>query len=1532
MDLLTRVIADMVNKKAAEENYGVSISNLPPFNYVHFVTSLQIRANIEVFFLGFSDREVTMFTETLPEIENISYRFTVEDAETSRNSGKEDVFRVLIIKRSDIEKISSLRWFPDINLGTIYTQACKTVKQELASDTNAVISAIISAFDRKPVQNVLSFERVIEYLQLLVNINDSRELPKTVKNEYYRLGLFSDSKLDQGACSTKDIVDKILKNHSLVKRIENLEQAERQSITNYYSDSESDEKLPGLILKFYKTKDISLLKDMELSAVESCLKAVKKSGSGTTATRSSVTNTSATAIGAKLVFDGEEDIIDDVIAQISDEVDKVNEKKPSKVPVNTTNAGQIQIPVDPVTIAIAEQLSDDENYGGIIYAEVGTPGDAIADIAKYEHRDFDSEYTKDIFDFFEKYRANSAEPETISTALSEMLAARKNIVPFRKRLQDIPMLQVLSKKELFTRYLSAYEKLLNAINEDLPKIWRATPAKAKLVANTILSLDNVYVVGTENIHSMPTPLNPLYLWKYIRLGEEILCSRGVDELDAVHLSEEDKAFILRKSDDIPDPLSVTLVPESITHGSISLLPLTGRIGCMPVYSSNSQINQSENGKDELTQSIIRYLCLYPHAGMMLKISVIDPPSVEFVVSTLKSLNASREFNISGIEVSVFRTKQASSDWIEISDNSLNEGMLGSAKGKSLGDFKLHIREEVMSYDDVLDEIKHEQHIVVVFDPNEVKIERTPNNNQIHIHPLCVPKVYEYDPYEDSVSIRPSNEGDIFSTYASIIEKLHEQPSYYFHQSAFFRTPLSKGTYHNLLSKGDWIIILDQSLKSWDMSFQTESEKLYYKESEYRSIGIYSENSKKFVLGYDKLVKAIGNFIPDENGLLDVISSVRSLNNDGLLSIVSHSSNKIFDDNHGKGSLGLAIAAIYYKIHHPSSILVGLDTQLARTWLSSRDDDELPDMIGINLEPNGNAKVDLIEVKTYSNSPNSFIIQDQKISGHAVEQVSVLEELVREMFGKTEKITTISRREVLREQVYESLYQSSYDNSKKREFSEAFNSLFAGDCTVNILKNIYYVNFDEEYNGEIEYEGVDAFEGQRYFVTTIGKVLIQQILTHSEEAQYINVSRLDPPSIPEVPYTQDEEPSQPVSSGDNNILTSEEDEGEIPHNSPSTSSIPIENTVQPENIVQSTDYSRLLIDRCATFNQTLRTLDIQAKDVKPEMTLETSRFTRFKVELKPGEKIRNLERNSADIALRMQAMGQIMISPILGTSLIAVDIPFEGGKMVKLLDHLDILDGDKKGFLNVIAGQKADGEFSILDIADAPHLLVSGTTGSGKTVFLYSILVSLLKQFTPDELQLLIVDPKMTDFTYFDEIPQYLYGGHVIVETDEALEALNKINEEDKVERTNILRAARCRDIVEYNAKHPDNKMKRLVVIIDEYADLIQTAEMLGTRRDFERMLVFLAQRVRSLGIHLVVATQRPSANIVTGVLKSNIPYRISFKLPSSTDSMTILDASGAQDLLGKGDMLVAKNSSDIERMQGLFISGDELSVFLSRID
>ena len=1061
------------------------------------------------------------------------------------------------------------------------------------------------------------------------------------------------------------------------------------------------------------------------------------------------------------------------------------------------------------------------------------------------------------------------------------------------------MFPILAHKDVFKAYLNAYEVLLTAINNDFPKILAANAASTiKTIINTIISLDNVFIVGEKNTHALPTPLNPLYLWKYIKLAEEILESKGVEEANENILSDDDKNFIIRKAEDIPDPLSVMLIPSSVNDEVGVFLTLEGRIGTIPIYSTNKQINQSESGIDTLKQSIVRYICLYPHAGMMLKICIIDPPSIELMVLMLKKLNCDREFNISGIELSIYRTKNSSQGWVEINDDSMNDGMLGQYKGKRSLNFKIKISNKKTSYNTIFNDLGNDQHIMIIFDPNEVRTEVVKNDKQIHIHPLCIPKVYQYNPVEEEVVIRPANEGDVFTTYGSIVEKLNEHPSSFSHTSSVFNTPLKRETYDKMLTKSDWLVILDQSLKIWDISLRAASEKLFYKEDDYRSTGIYSKNCKKFVQGYRNIITRLGNFLPKDKGITEIIEAIRSINDDGLLSIVSHSSNKIFDDNHGKGSLGLAITAINYMRKYPNAILVGLDTQLAREWLSGRDDNQLPDLVGIRLD---DKEVDIIEVKTYRDSDNSFYIKNNKISGHAVEQSTILEKLMHEMFGTLERITTVSRREILRQQVYETLFQTQMESSRKHDLSEQLNSLFSGKLVVSIKKQISFIDFENEDSSFEKYHGEGDFEGNTYQLNTIGSKEIQAIVSALD---FVNSAVL---STEDEVGSFDEDNNLDEAMTPNNVLTDE-----------------VENFSDNEDVVEVD--KEVIVEKCNRLNKVLKDYNISALPINPNLVQEATRFTRFKVELKSGETIRSIEKSKADIGIQLEASGEILVNHIRGTKYISVDIPFVGViKPINLLKHLNRLDGNIQK-LNIVAGQMPDGKFELLDIAKAPHLLVAGTTGSGKTIFLYSIMVSLLEQFVKDEIEFLIIDPKRTDFVFFDDLPN-LYGNKVVTDADEALEMLNKINEVDKEERMKMLHTCKSRDINSYNEKNPNNRMKRLVVIIDEYADLIQTAEMQGNRKEFERSLSMLAQKVRSLGIHLIIATQRPSANIVTGVLKANIPYRISFRLPSHTDSQTILDMPGAENLLGTGDMLVV-TESDVKRMQGLFITEDELSEYV----
>lgn len=1515
-NVLTEVITSIANERIQQTNrFGMSIINLPEIDIQYFVENIIIKSRVELFFLGYGKERNKEIEDTIRFKDGINAFFTVEEAEESRNVGEDCVFRIHFIKNSELEKISSLKWYEPINVDLVYKRSCKYAQKKLEG-SNETIKALLQVLGRQDIRAILNFERVLEYLNSLLEAAPSN-LPTEVEQQIYRLGLLMNPGFCTGNPGFDKIKDSIKQNYDAVRRISTLEKKDRQNIAAYSSKNPDNETV-RLILEYYSNPSVELLKKMTLSNVQECLKAVANSGKMPPKKKKAGNNPVSAA--AELMFEEKDELLERFVEEATKKIDaRTDKNKVVSVPVEIDGL-QIDFTVVPTAEKMAEMSVEEEKWGKYIFANVGSPQNAIDDSEKYEQVNFDSAYVDEIRSYLlraAQFEEAKATAENISLAFEKFLELRKKILPYSIRLQDMPMLQVLKESKLFVDYLESYERLIFAIKDGYTSLSELDSIGAKEVISEIVSLDFVYVIGRDNSHAMPTPLNPLYLWKYIKLAQEIIESRGISEGNEGFISEEDQLFILRKAEEIPDPLALVMLPKN-SETSIECLPYAGKIGNIPIYSSAPQISDNKAGMDAVCQNLVRYMCLYPHSSMMLHVSFINPPSVESVVTMLKSLDKNKDFlNFGqvGIDLTIYRTKETSVEWIEIQDKALNEGMLGKIKGKNSNCFYLSIKNKCMSYSEIIEDISKEQHIVVIFDPNERNIEAAKNNRNIHLHPLCVPKVYEYNKMRGEVKVRPANEGGVFSNYAAIIEKLYDQPSAFGHRNVFVNTPLRRETYIELLDKSDWLIILDQNLKSWDISLQSASERLYFKNDDYRAIGVYSKNSSKFSLGYREIIKALGNYSPNDKGIDRIVSETRTINNDGLLSIISHSTNQIFEQNHGKGSLGLALAALKYKRNRPYAVLVGLDTQLAQQWLSEREDGKLPDLIGISFDEkdDSRAKIDLIEVKTYD---DYHIDEEQVISGHAVEQAGILEALMREMFGSNEKITTVSRREILREQVFEYVFASNFSNAvDKQKMCEMLNKLFAGACQIDMSRNIYRVNFECIDSNENNYSDEN---GTDYCLTVIGAKEIQSILTDTSFVK----DKADISVVGNSSSKQKSDSEVKLGSEVAAINLSEEMHNEqVSEERISDGELDIEEDTQKRD-------DNDLHEKCVRLNVVLKSYGINAKPVAEELVQTTNRFTRFKLELKPGETESNLTKRKDDIARELEAAGEIFITRINGTRYIAIDVPFSGKREpLRLSDYMKLLK-TTKGSLNFVAGQEPDGNFRIVDLEEAPHMLVAGTTGSGKSVFLNSVIVSLAETHTHDELEMILVDPKQMEFYFYEGLP-HLRNNKILTDPIEAIEMLERVRTVDVPERIAKIQSSRSKNILQHNEKCSGDKLKHLVIVIDEYSALVNAASLQGkkVRDEFEKNLCTLVFMARAYGIHLIVATQYPTATYVTSALKSNLPFRVAFRLPSHTDSMTILDRTGAEDLLGNGDMLMLSDEG-LTRLQGCFISGDEIIEFV----
>ena len=373
----------------------------------------------------------------------------------------------------------------------------------------------------------------------------------------------------------------------------------------------------------------------------------------------------------------------------------------------------------------------------------------------------------------------------------------------------------------------------------------------------------------------------------------------------------------------------------------------------------------------------------------------------------------------------------------------------------------------------------------------------------------------------------------------------------------------------------------------------------------------------------------------------------------------------------------------------------------------------------------------------------------------------------------------------------------------------------------------------------------------------------------------------------------------------------------------------------KKVDDSTDISKEYLDDLSS------NLELKLEEFGIEGTVQDSLpgpvITRFELNLAPGTKASQVTNIANDLARSLAVKSVRVVEVIEGKSTIGIEIPNPKRKVVSLYSTLSERDTDKLQPLEFCLGKDIAGDISTVNLQELPHLLIAGTTGSGKSVGVNTILLNLLRKNKPEDLRLLLVDPKMLELSVYDDIPHLITP--VITDMQKAANGLNWcVKEMDR--RYKLMSLLGVRSLESYNQKvlKPQSipqeikdklfeisgsdleKLPYIVVVIDELADL-----MMVTGKKVEQLIARLAQKARASGIHLVIATQRPSVDVITGLIKANIPSRMSFLVSSKVDSRTILDQGGAEQLLGKGDLLFIEPGTSIpKRIHCSFVTDDEV--------
>lgn len=331
-------------------------------------------------------------------------------------------------------------------------------------------------------------------------------------------------------------------------------------------------------------------------------------------------------------------------------------------------------------------------------------------------------------------------------------------------------------------------------------------------------------------------------------------------------------------------------------------------------------------------------------------------------------------------------------------------------------------------------------------------------------------------------------------------------------------------------------------------------------------------------------------------------------------------------------------------------------------------------------------------------------------------------------------------------------------------------------------------------------------------------------------------------------------------------------------------------------------------------RTLESFDIPVEMGEINIGPKVTRYT-----LKPSEgvKLSRIMALNQDLSLALAAHPIRIETPIPGKSLVGIEVPNKASALVRLGSLMAYPEFSGSGPIGFVLGRNVNGEPIFADIDKMPHLLIAGTTGSGKSIAIHSLLISLLYKNSPQTLRLILVDPKRVELSIYNNLPHLI--SPVIINPKKAMAVFRwAIQEMDR--RYELLLKAGSRDVQSYNKKKPEESLPFILIVIDELADL-----MFSYGREIEGSIIRLAQMARATGIHLIFSTQRPSVEVVTGLIKANITTRIALQLPSQVDSRTVLDTAGAEKLLGGGDMLyVSSEYSKPKRIQGAYITEEEV--------
>lgn len=1206
---------------------------------------------------------------------------------------------------------------------------------------------------------------------------------------------------------------------------------------------------------------------------------------------------------------------------------------------------------DDLALSLNRIATSEERMGGSLELSNNNFDEFLSEIGRFV----------DTIDFFDNVRIQSLK-EYINRAqrtlpefeghqlLEEYLEKRKKLFQFSDLLATAPLACLIGSEEArnsVKESITAFERLLSHLDKKYVFLRRKSTEGTNLLYKEILSLDVIKIATEDENIIILSALNPLVLWKYYELCTMVLNRNS-------QFTEEDFELLSKDIADLPEPLLALFLPAERYNDS-DQLGYWNRIGSLPIYRSIS-IEQTDLGDNSISTAAEKLGILYPPVKENFRIMLIDPVSTQNVVRALKKLFKKSGFKKVTVIIAKTSTVQTYSN---ISFDSVLDQL--TYQNKISIEVLQTTKEKLREY-----LIQKPVHLMVVSGEKIRNVELIESQGT-KLHPLSIPHRLKADPILGTVSILPrsmQSEEDGLKHPIGLYQSLMGEVSGNSHSefSLMERKQTTIADIYAMIPNSQFVLTLG------DLNESFNSEEILRLTQNMGVIGdsVFTHYTDRIIKGLSAQLRRL-NYSPSTRGLKELLRTLQQVSGEGIFSTISEKGINGFSETTLHGQLGNAVALNWYKNSSSSarSVVISLDSYLARRWLSKRENRLRSDFLGIREKEDGTLSIDIIEVKSYEATDDNHLLDS-----HPVKQLRSISSVIYNMLNYQGDILIDRRRELLRLQIFREGLLAN--NNIDPDWIDTLNEVIDGSMSVKINLILVELSFENNisYQEQLFQPGVEAASPvERIPVKRIrlGENDIQRYLegyvepinnnrngettasnvdeaedSNGDEADENNTSGHERNTSSPEDSTESNEPEQ--SDGTGNVdestrtdvyevseLISQNNGGRnAGHQNVNATSISESNQHGRTEITlgfEPSEEERELIDQTARkIYRVLQDIGIRlSSPVDPNIADIGPSLIRYKIRLQTGERVSNLQNRSRDLMREFETEKEPIIDNLPNTNYVYIDLPRSVTQNARLLPLLESIQRPNDFGLHCPIGVTPDGKVEWLDVTSTPHMLIAGSTGSGKTMFLYSLVYGLTRLYSPSELQLILIDPKQTDFVFFNDLP-HLRDNRVITEPEEAIEALMQLLNEELTNRTNLLVSSRCRNIKSFNQQNPNDQMATIVVFIDEFADLADVMDR-GAREEFDLSLRRLAQRARNVGIHLIVATQRPTADIVNGTLKSNLPCRISFKLASQVDSRTILDRGGAEHLLGNGDMLVSW-MGQLKRLQGFFVPDEDIFTLL----